>query len=104
MSSINEVMEEERSAQRLVRDAEERAETVVSDAKAAAAAMVSKAQTDDTILKELEQRQKERTSAERAEIFRDCQGRVEEAERRSQKNFETAVNLIVESVLGEGNE
>lgn len=101
MSSINDVMEEERTAQRLVRDAEQKAEAILRDAKASAAAKVSKAQTDDALLKELTERHKERMAAQRAEVLKECQARVEETERSCRANLGRAVDLIVDSVLGE---
>lgn len=102
MSSINEVMEEEKTAQRILREAEEKADRVVREARAAAGEMLGKAQADEAILKELGERQKEKTEAERAQILGDCMVKVEETENLCRMNFEAAVSLIVQSVLGEG--
>lgn len=104
MSSINDVMEEERTAERTVREAEEKAEAVLRDARVAAAAMVKRAQTDDAVLKELTERHKERIAVQAAEMVKESQAKVEETERLCRTNFEAAASMIVGSVLGEGLE
>lgn len=100
MSSINEVMEEEKNAQMVVKDAEQKAEAILSDAKATAAAMIRKAQGDDAAVKELTERHKERIAATRARILEECETRVAQTEKLYARNLEASVRLIVGDVLG----
>lgn len=100
MSSINDIMEEEKNAQQLLRDAEQKAQAILRDARASAVAMVRRAQSDDTLVKELTERQKERTAALRAKILEECQARAAETEKLCERNLEAAIKLVTDDVLG----
>lgn len=100
MSSINDVMDEERNAERLLRDAQQRAEALLGQARASAAEMVKTAQSDDTLVRELTNRSKDRIAALRATILAECQARVAQTEELCNRNLEAAVRLITDEVLG----
>jgi vacuolar-type H+-ATPase subunit H len=100
VSSINDIMDEEKHAQQLLRDAEQRAQAILTEARASAAAMLKRAQNDETLLKEATDRDKERIAALRAKILADCQPRIAETERLCESNLEAAVKLVTDDVLG----
>lgn len=100
MSSISDIMDEEKNAQQLLRDAEQNAQAMLRDARASAAAMVRRAQSDDTLLKELTERHKERIAALRGKIVAECQARVAETEKLCERNLEAAIKLVTDDVLG----
>jgi len=104
MSSIKDLLEEEKEAEGLLKSAEQQAEAILRDARARAAETVRRAQSDETLVKELTERNRERISALQAEILGECKTRAAETERLCRENLEAAVRLVVDSVTGAGNE
>lgn len=100
MSSIKDLLDEEKGAERQLRDAENEAETILKNARAKAAEMIRTAQSDDALVRELTEQNKERIAAARAKIMSDCQAKAAETEKRCGVNLEAAVRLIVNEVLG----
>jgi len=104
MSSIKDLLDEEKNAERQLNDAEKEAESVLRSARARAAESIRKAQSDDALVNELSERNKERITATKARILAECKGRAAETEKLCKKNLEAAVRLIVSDVLGEESE
>jgi len=104
VSSIGEIMDEERNAERLLRDAEQKAEALLKDARARAVAVLERAQSDDALVNDLTERHKKRIAALREEVLAGCQSRVAETEKLCLSNLDAAVKLIVDDLLGAGLE
>lgn len=104
MSSIKDLLDVEKEAEGLLKSAEQQAEAILRDARARAGERIRRAQSDDALVKELVERNRERISALRAEILGECETRAAETERLCRKNLEAAVRLVVDSVMGEGDE
>ncbi len=104
MSSIKDLLEEEKEAEGLLKNAVQQAEAILRDAKTKAGERIRTAQSDDVLIKELTERNKERISALQAKILSECQAKAAETERLCRKNLEAAVKLVVDNVGGAGNE
>jgi len=104
MSSIKDLLQEEKDAEVNLKTAEQQAESTLRDAKVRAAELIRKAQSDDALVKELTQRNKEKITALQASIASECQARAADTETRCKKNLKAAVLLVVNDVLGGNNE
>jgi vacuolar-type H+-ATPase subunit H len=100
VSSIKDLLQEESQAERQLKDAEMEAETLIRNAKMKAREILRTAQTDDTGIKELTGRSKERIAGQKAKIIEECQTGLAEAETMYKKNLESAIKLITNKVLG----
>lgn len=100
MTSIKELLDEEKGAERQLKDAELEAESMLRVARATAAETLRKAQSDDALVKELADRNKERIDATKAAIQAECMKKAEETERLCRANLQVAVRVIVNEVLG----
>jgi vacuolar-type H+-ATPase subunit H len=104
VSSIKDLLDEEKEAEGLLKDSEQKADAIVRDARTKASDLIGKAQSDDVLVRELTERNKERISVIQAEIQSKCDARAAETEMLCQRNLEAAVELVVDNVLGASNE
>jgi vacuolar-type H+-ATPase subunit H len=104
MSSIKDLLEEEKEAEGQLKNAQQQAEAILRDARTKAGEQIRSAQSDDALVKELTARNKERISALQQKIFGECEARAADTERLCRKNLEAAVRLVVENVMGVRNE
>jgi vacuolar-type H+-ATPase subunit H len=100
VSSIKDLLQEEKDAEELLQGAEKSAEAILKEAEAKAAELVRRARRDDALVNELAVRHKDKVAALRAKTFAECQAKAAEAERLYKKNLGAAVKLIVDNVLG----
>ncbi len=103
MSSIKDLLSEEKNAEQLVKNAERQAEDIVSQARIKAREILKKAETDDTRVKELTQLCQSRISALKSKVMEECQAQEADTEELLRGNFDGAIKLIVDSVLSMKN-
>lgn len=104
MSSIKDLLQEEKDAESIIKNAEQQAEATLRDAKAKAAELIRRAQSDDALVKELAERNKAKIAALQAVILGECQTRAAEIENHCKENLNAAIELVVDSVTGGRNE
>ena len=104
MSSIKDLLQEEKDAEAILKTAQQQAEATLRDAKVRAAELIRSAQSDDALVKELTQRNREKISALQGRIASECQARAADTESLCKKNLQAAVRLVVNDVIGGGNE
>jgi len=104
MSSIKDLLQEEKDAEAIFKSAEQQAEATLREAKVRAAELIRRAQSDDALVKELTQRNREKISALQAKIASECQVRAADTESLCKKNLHAAARLVVDNVIGGGNE
>lgn len=104
MSSIKDLIDEEKEAEGLLKGSEQQAEAILKEAKAKAGDLIRRAQSDDALVKELTERNRGAIAAMQAKIQGECQAKATETERLCKKNLDAAVKVIVEGVEGAGNE
>ena len=100
MSSIKDLLQEERDAEALVKEAERKAEALVQEAKRKAADAIRKAQSDEVQVNELSLASKERSARLRKRIAEECDQRAAETEQSCNANLRVTTKLIVDTVLG----
>lgn len=100
MSSIKDLLQEEKDAESLVKEAERKAEALVQDARRKAADSIRRAQSEDAQLKELSRASQERVARLRARIAEECDTRAAETDKSCRANLKAATKLIVDTVLG----
>ena len=100
MSSIKDLLQEERDAESSLKEAEREAEAIVLAARTNARQLVRQAQSDDTLVKEMTQHYQEKITELRAKIHGECQTKVSELEKVYRGNLQVAIKLIVDQVLG----
>lgn len=100
MSSIKDLLQEEKDAEGVLKEAEQRAAALAAEARARAAEIIGKARGDDALVKELTARSEERIAAQRKRILEECEARAAEAEARYGRNVEAAASLVYEGIVG----
>jgi len=104
MSSIKDLLDQEKESESMLRDSEQKSESMLRDARATAAELIRKAQSEDALLRELTARNKERIASMRQDTLSECEARAADSERLCRSNLEAAVRLIIAHVAGEDNE
>lgn len=100
MSSIKDLLNQEKEAEGLLKDADQKAEAVLREAKAKASDMIRRAQSDDALVRELTERNKAKIAEIRASVLSECEARAAQTEGLCRKNLEAAVRVVVNDVRG----
>ena len=99
MSSIKNLLQEEKDAEALVKNAQSQAEQVVREARIKARELVKNAENDGARVKQLTELYEARISDQRARLQKECRTEADKIDTLCKKNFDDAVKLIVENVL-----
>lgn len=100
MSAIKELIEEEKNAERIIKDAEEKANQLLLNAKKKADEIIKNAENDESVIKELILRKESEITEKRNNILKNYDNEAKEIENICKKNFEHAVKFVIDSVLG----
>jgi V/A-type H+/Na+-transporting ATPase subunit G/H len=100
LSAIKDLLSEEKSSEELVKNAERQAEDIVREARSKARELLKKAESDDARLNELKEQYQSRISNSKSKILEECKADAAQSEKTYQSNFDSAVKIIVERVLG----
>jgi vacuolar-type H+-ATPase subunit H len=100
MSAIKELIEEEKNAEKIIKDAEEKANQLLLNTKKKADEIIKNAENDDSVIKELILRKEQEIIEKRNNILKNYDNEAEEIENICKKNFEYAVKFVIDSVLG----
>lgn len=100
MSVIKELIEEEKNAEKIIREAEEKANQLISNAKRNAEILIKNAENDESIIKDLVARKESEIIEKKNAILKQYDEEAQRLENICKKNFKDAVEFVVNSVLG----
>jgi len=100
MSVIRELIEVEKNAERIIKDAEEKANQMVSNARRNAEMIIKNAESDDSIIKDLIAHKEAEITEKKNAILRKYDEEAQKIEDACKKNFEEAVRFVLNSILG----
>ncbi len=99
MSAIKELIEEEKNAEKIIRDAEEKANQLLLNAKKKADEIIRNAENDESAIKDLITRKESEIMEKRNNILKNYENEAREIEYICRKNFEEAVKFVINSIL-----
>ena len=98
IKELQQLIDKERVAEEKVRKAKEEAQAIVKQARENAESILGEAESDPH-LKELRQERNNEVARKKAEIEEDHKRKISAIETAAQKNFEKAIERVVEETL-----
>ncbi|MEM3832168.1 MAG: V-type ATPase subunit subunit G family protein [Thermoprotei archaeon] len=100
MSVIKELIEEEKNAEKIIKDAEAKANEIILHARKNAEKIIKTAENDESIIKDLVTRKEAEIAEKKSAILKKYEKEAQEIEDSCKKNFEEAVKFVLNNILG----
>ena len=100
MSTIKDLIDEEKKIELIIKEAEDRSKRMIDDAKRKAEDLIRNAQNNESVVRDVISVREKDMSTKKELVFREFEEEANRVENLCNKNFERAIDFVMDKVLG----